>query len=129
MEKIFIDSDIFIDLLRGHKKRIKNFFEKVQHQDIKTVTSWINIVELYSGIDVIEKDSIINDILSLCTIVESDLQSSKIAGSIKRDYQLSLPDAIIASIVLTKNLKLFTFNKKDFQKIKGLEFFSLSVIN
>ena len=42
-------------------------------------------------------------------------------------HNLLLADAIIAATCLTKGLKLFTFNKKDFAYIKGIEFYNLSI--
>ena len=42
-------------------------------------------------------------------------------------HNLLLADAIIAATCLAKGLKLFTFNKKDFAYIKGIEFYNLSV--
>jgi hypothetical protein len=36
-------------------------------------------------------------------------------------HKLSLPDALIASTSITKNLELYTLNIKDFQFIEGLK--------
>lgn len=39
-------------------------------------------------------------------------------------YNLLLTDAIIVTTCLTKGLKLFTFNKKDFAYIKEIKFYT-----
>lgn len=123
MEKVFVDTDVMIDFLRGYKPRIKNFFKRIENGGIKAYTSWINIVELYSGVDSEEKDPIISELLSILEIIGQDIKSTKLAGYIRRQYNLSLADSIIASLTIKNNLKLLTFNKKDFQKIKDLQLF------
>ena len=49
---------------------------------------------------------------------------AKSAGSIARDLDkpLDLADAAIAATAILNGAKLSTFNKKDFQGIKDLEF-------
>lgn len=123
MEKVFVDTDVMIDFLRGYKPRIKNVFKRIEDGGIKAYTSWINIVELYSGVDSEDKDPIISELLSILEIIGQDIKTTKLAGYIRRQYNLSLADSIIASLTIKNSLKLLTFNKKDFQKIKDLQLF------
>ncbi len=37
--------------------------------------------------------------------------------------KLAMPDALIAATAICNNLKIFTLNKKDFEFIKGIEFY------
>lgn len=124
MEKILVDTDVIIDFLRGYKKRIKQVFQQIEDKKIKAYISWINVIEIYSGIDAEEKELILSELFSLFEIISCNWSSSKLAGELRKTHNLSLADSLIASLSLTNRLKLFTFNKRDFSKIKGVSFYS-----
>lgn len=124
MEKILIDTDVIIDFLRGYRKRIKGIFRDIENKKIKAYITWVNVVEIYSGIDFEEKEAIIKELFSLFEILSQDWKSVKLAGKLRRNYGLGLADAIIASLVITHGLKLFTFNKKDFKKIREIKLYT-----
>ena len=48
------------------------------------------------------------------------------AGRIVREFDVRLPDAIIAATALEHGLTLSSRNRKDFDRIRGLRFRSLS---
>ncbi len=128
MEKILIDTDVIIDFLRGHKKRIATLFIRVERKEIKAFISQISIVELYAGEDIEDKDKeiVILRLLAFFGIIPIDINLGKLAGRLKRKYRLGLADSIIAASALESKLKLFTFNTKHFKDIPNLKIYSLN---
>ncbi|MBI5452577.1 PIN domain-containing protein [Candidatus Gottesmanbacteria bacterium] len=123
MEKILLDTDFVIDLLRGYTKRINNLITRIEKGQIKAFISLISVIELYAGEDSEEKETIITEFLSLLDIIPLDFILSKSAGNIKRKYNLSLADAIIAATSSYYKIKLFTFNLKHFQNIPEIDLY------
>jgi len=52
-----------------------------------------------------------------------DKEISKLAGNLRRDYNLPLADSFIGAVCLTYDLILITRKIKDFQKIKNLKIY------
>ena len=67
----------------------------------------------------------VEEIITKCEIILSNLETAKLAGKILRqtNYQISFQDAQIASLSLENKLPLLTLDEKDFRKIKGVKFF------
>ncbi|MBM3283871.1 type II toxin-antitoxin system VapC family toxin [Candidatus Gottesmanbacteria bacterium] len=128
MEKVIVDTDVFIDFLRGHKQRIKKIFTLIQQKEIKGSISLISVVELYSGKDCRQKEklAVLNKLLYFFEIISPNLAIAKLAGNLKREYELGLADAIIAATAIEENAQLFTFNLKHFRKVPRLTMTSLS---
>lgn len=125
MEKVLIDTDCIIDFLRGHKERVRKVFVKIENKEIEALISVISIVELYAGEDSKDKkkESALNLLLSFFKAVPLDQDLGKLAGKIKRGYQISLADAVIGATSLQEKAKLLTFNTKHFRKIPDLVFY------
>jgi predicted nucleic acid-binding protein len=68
--------------------------------------------------DIIVLDNFIND--SFVYELYSDVKYKTI--EIRKEYNVKLPDAIIASTALVNNFTPVSRNSKDFLKIKGLNF-------
>lgn len=123
MEQVLIDTDIVIDFLRGHQKRIQNFFQKVELGEIKVYLSAVSLAELYYGIQ--DKDqeqtAALENFLIFLEILPVEKQTAKNAGILKRKYELGLSDSLIAASALENGLQIFTFNAKHFRKIKELK--------
>ncbi|OGG26444.1 hypothetical protein A2960_06220 [Candidatus Gottesmanbacteria bacterium RIFCSPLOWO2_01_FULL_39_12b] len=124
MEKILLDADFVIDLLRGYTKRINHFITKIEKGEIKACISLISVIELYTGEDSAEKEMVITEFLSLLDIIPLDFALSKLTGNIKRKYHLSLADAIIAATSVYYKTKLFTFNVKHFKSVPNIVLYS-----
>ena len=123
-EKILIDTDFVIDLLRGYTKRIDKVITKIENREIKACISLISVIELFAGQDSDKKDKIISDFLFLLDIIPLDFALCKLGGNIKRDYHLGLSDAIIAATSAQYKIKLFTFNIKHFSNLPGVKLYS-----
>ena len=61
------------------------------------------------------------DLILLFTKIEVNNQILQTAGEFRRNYDVQLPDAIIASTAFLQNAKLWTKNIEDFRKIKEIE--------
>lgn len=125
MEEVLIDTDVFIDFLRGFHLRIKPLFEKVQNREIIASVSVITLIELYSGKTINRDKPIIVQFLSFFKIIPVEIELFELAGKIKRSNNLIIADAIIAATSIQKGTKLCTFNIKNFAPVPGIKLYSL----
>ncbi len=116
-----IDTDIFVDELRGNKDAA-DFFIGLQSDELSGITSVITIAELFAGKDCNTKEGLnaVEKILELVSIENVSEIVAKKAGELKRKYNIATTDAIIAATAIQNNLTLLTRNVKDFNKIKEI---------
>jgi hypothetical protein len=123
-ELILCDTNIFISWFKGEEETISEL-KSIGLNNILAPS--ITIMELFQGVrNKTERTKLKNKLRSYNIIHNNDI-SSKIAIELIEKYNLShgllIPDAIIAATALTFNLKLFTYNRKDFQFIPGLKLY------
>lgn len=128
-QKIVVDTSVIIDHLRQIKDR-KTFLKTILAD--KTIDFYISsdvIQELFAGQSSREKASKneIQKILKLFKIVDVTAEIATLTGQIMRDTKLEVQftDAAIAATTIINNAQLLTLNKKDFEKIKNLQFVSI----
>lgn len=115
---IVLDTDIFIDLLRGFKEA-EIFFTRNAGE---IVFSAISEGELLSGSgcnDFREKERVLH-LLSQFKKIPVDNPLIQLAADIRRCNGAELPDAIIAASALESSSVLITRNLDDFKNIEGL---------
>jgi predicted nucleic acid-binding protein len=119
--KYFIDSDILIDVLEGVNGS-KEFLFDLWSKGV-LYTTLINVVEIMSGKETKDKriKEKIMDFLNEFVIIGFELDSAVKAGEIRRDYNIPFADAIIASIAISKECLLVTYNAKHFKDIEKLK--------
>ena len=119
---ILCDSNIIIEVLKGNEKTIK-IIENIGLENI--AISSVTVMELYFGAFNKKELRKIKKHLKALNIVHFDNDISELAVSLIESYSkshgLQIPDAIIAATTLSFDMKLFTFNLKDFQYIDGLK--------
>lgn len=122
MIKIVVDTDIFVDHLRGANKAA-SFMEKIRKEKFITFFSSLTEAELISGEECksIEKKYAVLELLSLATKIPVENKIALKAGDFRRNYKISVADAIIAATAFFMKAKLVTRNIKDFKKIKEIE--------
>ncbi|OGG19826.1 hypothetical protein A3D03_01025 [Candidatus Gottesmanbacteria bacterium RIFCSPHIGHO2_02_FULL_40_13] len=126
MEEILLDTDVFIDYLRGHKERVKDVFLRVENGQIKGIVSQLTLVELYAGdIEGREKEREIVKLLSYFEIIRLNDTLCKLAGKVRWKYKLGIADAVIAATCIETSTKLLTFNLKHFTNLPGIMLYSL----
>ncbi len=114
-----IDTDIFIDFLRGSKEAL-NFIKKESEISFSAITE----AELLSGNacnNPREMEKVIH-LLAQFEKVPAGNPLVQVAGNLRRVYGLELPDAIIAASAIVTNSVLITRNIKDFKDVKELKF-------
>jgi len=121
MSKYLIDTSIIIDYLRDHKPTV-NLVDELLVKNNQFYISVLTQAELYSG-----KSSrkyafkhALSGLMVAFKKIPLDESTAVKAGHLKRDYNVTLFDAIIAATAIGNRLILFT-RDKDFVKIEGLK--------
>ena len=121
MNNIVLDTDIFIDFLRGFEKA-KRFFEEMQQEGNIVYFSAITETEMISGKECnrLERKA---EILRILENFNKVLVSNEIAikaGDFSRMHSVETADAIIAATAFFTKAKLITRNADDYRKIKEI---------
>ena len=106
---LLIDTDIFIDHLRGSAE-LKPGRHRLHY-------SVVTRAELFAGNSATD---LVSQLLAPFREVAVDRAVAERAGRVAREFQLRLPDALIAATALENRLTLTTRNRKDFDKVRGL---------
>ena len=121
MNNLVLDTDIFIDLLRGFEKA-KEYFEELDKEDSIVYYSAVTEVELISGKECrkIEKKTEIIKILSQFSKIPVDNRIAVKAGDFRREYGTAFADAVVAATAFAMKANLITRNAEDYRKIKEI---------
>lgn len=109
MADVLVDTDIFIDHLRGSVE----FKPGRNRLHYSVVTS----AELFAGNSATD---LVSQLLGPFRELTVDRSVAERAGRVVREFQLRMPDALIAATALENRLTLMTRNRKDFDKVRGL---------
>ena len=124
---IVADSDVLIEILDRKSDRGDEALERLVGSGEEVATTSVSLHEVLYGLNKYGKP--VDEVLLLSVLAYSKkeaLISSKIELEAERKgKKVSRTDAIIASIAISNNAKLFTFNKKHFSIFSsfGLELF------
>ncbi len=121
MKNIVLDSDIFIDLLRGFEKAI-DYFERLREGSHIIYFSAITEIELISGKECnkIERKAEILDLLSQFNKVPVINEIAIKAGDFSRINDVEATDAVVAATAFAMKATLITRNIIDYKKIKEI---------
>ena len=114
MADLLVDTDIFIDHLRGATALVPG-----RHRLHYSV---VTRAELFAG-NTATNLSI--QLLAPFREVGVDRAVAERAGRIAREFGVRLPDALVAATAIEHGLGLVTRNRKHFQSIRGLRLRSL----
>lgn len=109
MADLLVDTDIFIDHLRGAAE-LKPGRHRLHY-------SVITRAELFAGSTA---SALATQLLAPFREITVDRSVAERAGRVAREFGLRLPDALIAATVLERHLQLSTRNTKDFERVRGL---------
>lgn len=116
-----LDSDVLIDHLRGYQA-YAGYIARYERGELRGYVSAVTVAELFAARrtrEPVERKRV-EKLLSLFIIVPVDMPISVLAGELRRDYGLSLPDAIVAATALNLGLVLVTRNIRHYQRIPNL---------
>ncbi|MBI4451876.1 PIN domain-containing protein [Candidatus Woesearchaeota archaeon] len=121
MNNLVLDTDIFVDFLRGFEKA-KNLFEKIKEEADVISFSAVTETELISGKECnkIERKTEILNLLSNFAKVSVINEIAVKAGDFSRIYDVETADAIIAATAFLMKADLITRNRSDFERIKEI---------
>jgi predicted nucleic acid-binding protein len=106
---ILVDTDVFIDHLRGSAE-LKPGLHRLHY-------SLVTRAELFAGNSATD---LVLQLLAPFREISVDRSVAERAGRVAREFQLRLPDALIAATALEHRLTLTTRNRKDFDQVRGL---------
>ena len=125
MEKTCLDTDFLIDILRKKEEPLKWL---IKNTDKQLFTTTINLFEIFYGAyksknnNELKACEELSDTFSVVSLSkEAAKTAGKIASSLEREGKtIDFRDIMIASIAITENASLKTFNTKHFSRINGL---------
>ncbi len=110
MAEVLVDTDVFVDHLRG-AARLWTGRDRLAY-------SVITRAELFAG-DA-EQESAVAAILAPFRELPVDRAVAEAAGRMRRRSGVRLPDALIAATALQAGIPLLTRNRRDFERIPRL---------
>lgn len=120
-----LDTNIIIYYLKGEPKIVR-FLNKEILNGSRFFISSITEIELLSYPKISSEELFkIEEVLKTLSIIPVDSQVARFSGFLKRKYNISLPDSVIATTAYLTNSKLLTRNVKDFKKLKGFSIQSI----
>lgn len=124
MENILIDTDIVIEYLRSKDKSATEMIKLMQEHDL--FLSAISEFELYLGAKTARHQNDLDLLFSEVEVIPFDYGCGKIAARIWKDthsrhQHIEIKDIFIASIAISNDVWLQTFNTKHFRGIQGLK--------
>lgn len=122
MSQVLIDTSIIIDYLR-QKDKSKTVLFHLADSKYELYASILTHAESYAGKSIWEREAakkMLEKVFSNIKVLSLEEDVSKKAGEISARYGLEIVDAIIAATAIASKLELATFNRKDFEKVKGI---------
>ncbi len=110
MPEVLVDSDVFIDHLRGARE--------LRPGSRTLCYSVVTRCELFAGQSADEPQ--VRDLLAAFREIRIDRAVAERAGRLRRQTGLRTPDALIAATALESDMGLMTRNSRDFMKVPGL---------
>lgn len=110
MAELLLDTDVFVDHLRG-ARRITPRRDRIAY-------SAITRAELFAG-RAIEEEAV-RRLLAPFVEIPVDRTVAEAAGRLRRSAGIRLPDALIAATALAGGRMLVTRNRRDFERIPRL---------
>ena len=109
MADILVDTDVFIDHLRG-ARQVAAGSHRIHY-------SVITRAELFAGNTA---SNLVTMLLAPFRELPVDRAVAERAGRIRRETNVRLPDALIAATAIEHKLGLATRNRTDFEQVRGL---------
>lgn len=109
MPDLLIDTDVFVDHLRGAREL---------QEGSAICYSVVTRCELFAGPPA--QGEGVREMLAPLRELAVDGAIAERAGRIRRDTRIRAPDALIAATAILHRLTLVTRNRRDFERVPGL---------
>ena len=123
-ELILCDTNILISWFKGDSETCKRL-ERIGLEHILIPS--VAVMELLQGTRNKTESIQLKKKLKAYNVIHFNETTSKLSVELIEQFRLShgllIPDAIIAATAIIYNLKLFTYNQKDFKFIPGINLF------
>lgn len=110
MAELLVDTDVFIDHIRGVRE-LKPRRDAVH-------CSVVTRCELFAGPK--GQEGQVRELLSPFRELSVDGEIAELAGRLRRETAIRMPDALIAATARANGLTLMTRNARDFERVPGL---------
>jgi predicted nucleic acid-binding protein len=121
MRGILLDTDIWVDYLRGIPKAVDYVKAHAEH----LVLSVIIIAELYAGVKDNDERDHLDELISLFPVLPITAEIAKMGGLYKRDYFRShgvgLADGLLAATAQIHQMELKTLDIKHYPMFRELK--------
>ena len=124
---IVADTDVLIDYISGVQPTTNRIAAYIQAQQLQTTV--ITCFELLSGAEGRKGDHV-RRFLAVLLVLPLDKEAAERAAELRRELEqrgqsIGVGDSLIAGIALTRNLSLFTRNRKQFERMPNLKLVEL----
>ena len=128
MALVVADTDVLIDFLAGVDPVAKEISGLLQEGRLTTTV--ISRFELMAGAKTHSQQKIAHDLLDLLPTFALDSQATDRAAMIQRTLEaqgspIGMADSLIAGITLIHDARLFTRNRKHFDRVSDLKLFGI----
>ena len=127
MVKIFFDTDILIDYTFGKSKLLYTLLNEQKKREVELFINPIVTAEFLNDRNLLDTFKLKKAVkfLSLFQIIEIDVKLGIVAGQLLRENKIIfLSNALIAATCVNNTLLLATRNRKHFDKVPHLQFYS-----
>ncbi len=126
-ERLLLDTDIVIDLLKKQPKVVTRFLALMESQTVFLISP-IVVAEVYAGAFKREHTDI-EAFFGLCQHVQADSDTGRIAGLYANQYRkafrgISQEDYLLAATAKAHRCPLWTGNRKHYPMTQDVEIFS-----
>ena len=111
VERLLIDTDVLVDHLRGARR--------LGEGDSSISYSVVTRCELFAGRGADEEA--VGTLLAPFAELPLGREIAELAGRMRRETGVRIPDALIGATALHHGLQLVTRNRRDFDRIPGLQ--------
>lgn len=121
MEKICLDRDALLSFLLGEQKTV----DKIKYYVPKEMLC-ITPLAYFEIMAIVKNQEVANNFLNVFRILNFDEKTARIAANIQRDlhergYKANMDVLITAAICISNNAYLFTKNRQEYERIKGIK--------
>ncbi|MBS1533194.1 MAG: type II toxin-antitoxin system VapC family toxin [Bacteroidetes bacterium] len=119
---VLCDTNVFIHAFNGNAAVI----DKMQQIGLEQIAvSVITVMELYQGMSNKTELAQMKRKIRYYDFIDIDIATSQLATSLVEKYKLShnlqIPDAIIGATAVIHRIPFYTYNRKDFDFIPGMQ--------